>query len=305
MNPSSQKDWKDTALTQVLLGVVSDGSLKETLIFKGARILNLHLQTQRKSLDIDSSLRIDFQQSLPDRRDQADWFESKLKRTLENHFETQNPVRYTLKNIGVKNKPQREPHRHGWDGLVAEIQITDERFRNVRSLPTLKLEIAAPEDLGRNAICELSLDEVVIQAYSLHRIAGEKLRAFLTSLPTYRNKIGGERIARAKDLFDLVRILEHKPITDHLFWSNAENEFVLACESRFVDCAGLESFHENWGQTEQTYRNDPSLADVPWESAEAALGTIISFLSTQGVFPLIYPIPDVGQTPHTESPIKN
>ncbi len=156
---------------------------------------------------------------------------------LGNYFENQDPVRYTLSSINVRNKPPREPHRHGWDGLVAEIRVTDSRFHGTRSLPKLELDIAAPETLGKNAICNLTLDEAKIQAYSLHRIAGEKLRAFLTSLPTYRNKINSQnRPARAKDLFDLTRILEHKPITMQEFWREAEKEFIMACESRFVDC---------------------------------------------------------------------
>ena len=64
----------------------------------------------------------------------------------------------------------------------------------------------------------------------------------------------------------------------------------MACESRFVDCAGLNTFHDNWNQTEQTYRSDTSLADVPWETAEAALATIAGFLAERKVFPLDYPI---------------
>lgn len=293
MNQRDQKDWQDRALAEVLAGVASKDSLKKALIFKGARILNLHLKTQRQSLDIDTNLSVEFQQSMPGRQEQADWFESQLTRVLETHFESQNPVRYTLRSVKVTNKPQREPHHHGWDGLIAEIRITDNRHQSVRTLPALKLEIAAPEHLGMNAICELSLGEAVIQAYSLPRIAGEKLRAFLSSLPTYRNKIGSvERIARAKDLFDLARILEHRPIADQEFWINVEKEFVLACENRLVDCFGIQSFHENWEQTEQTYISDPSLNDVPWKAAETTLGTITSFLAAREVFPLVYPIPD-------------
>jgi len=292
MNQNAQKDWKDEVLAHVLKAVVSDASIRETLIFKGARILNLHLTTNRQSLDIDTNLTMEFQQRHPDRAEQASWFETRIAEALHAYFEDQNPVRYTVESVKVLNRPAQRPHAFGWDGLVAELKINDQRFQGIRGLPKLEIEIAAPEKLGRNAVCDLPLDGIEIRAYTLSRIAGEKLRAFLTSLPTYRTKFGGsERVARAKDLFDLARILDSTPLDDTPFWDEVALEFGLACESRYVDCSGLQSFQEDWEQTEQTYKSDGNLAAVEWEDAASALASIVGFLEGAEIFPVNNPVP--------------
>lgn len=56
------------------------------------------------------------------------------------------------------------------------------------------------------------VDGHVVMAYTLQRIAGEKLRAFLSSLPTYRRQVKtpGE-VVRVKDIYDLACILRVAP----------------------------------------------------------------------------------------------
>jgi hypothetical protein len=150
------------------------------------------------------------------------------------------------------------------DGFLAKFKIADQRFQGIKALPTLEMDLAAPEELGPETVCELKLDCTTIQAYTLHRIAGEKLRAFLESLPAYRDKMGDKhRNVRVKDLYDLAEILEAKPIQDIGFWLSAAHEFKLACASRFVDCSGPETFHENWELTQAAYKSDATLSAVP------------------------------------------
>jgi hypothetical protein len=123
--------------------------------------------------------------------------------------------------------------------------------------------------------------------YALHRIAGEKLRTYLTSLPAYRRKMkGGDREFRVKDLYDLARILRARPASDAIFWTEAGHEFHLACKSRMVDCRGLESFMENWPLARQRYETDRSLVHVPFDEAESALKSVVGLLDRQGLFPL-------------------
>lgn len=295
MKPDERNEWSDHCLQEILQAVGSDAELKDALVFKGARILNLHLGTHRQSLDIDSSLDVGFHDSMPDRDAQADWFREKLGQAVRSHFEGQDPVRYVLDGISVRKNPKGPPHPRGWNGLVAEMNISDGLLRNVRNLPSLELEIAAPELLGPGAVCELEIDGFSLHAYSLHRIAGEKLRAFLTSLPAYRRKMSSrERIHRAKDLHDIVRILRSEPITARPFWEQAAGEFMLACESRYVDCGGLATFQEDWDATRVTYLDDPSLARIPWEEVGEALTAVVGFIGDLGIFPLIHPLPDTS-----------
>jgi hypothetical protein len=289
MNPTQHIQWKDAMLAEILRAISSHAALKSALIFKGARILSLHLGTSRQSLDIDANLQMEFQRQNPDRDQQVDWFETQLSQALRNHFGNQEPVRYELLSVRVEKRPAQDKHPRGWDGFVAKFKIIDQQLRDTRGLPTLELDLAAPEILGPNAVCELELNGTSIQAYALHRIAGEKMRAFLSSLPAYRKKIGqSSRDVRAKDLHDLALILAAKPITDTSFWLSAAHEFQLACESRLVDCTGPETFYENWEITQAAYEADGTLRAVPWKVAEEALAEILDFFGPEQLFPMSF-----------------
>jgi len=291
MNPSQQNQWKDDLLREILRAISAHDPLADSLVFKGARILNLHLCSQRQSLDIDANLRVEFQREMQNRLQLSNWFETQLSMAIRNHFESQELVRYELESIKVSHNPPVFPHPRGWDGLVAKMRVTDQKLRGVRTLPTVELEIAAPEVLGSNALCELPLEGVKVHAYTLHRIAGEKLRAYLTSLPAYRSKIhSSTREVRAKDLHDLARILEARPIEDATFWLMAAHEFRLACESRYVDCDGPETFHQDWAATRAIYESEATLAEVSWFDAEQALDKILGLFSRNSVFPLSFPL---------------
>lgn len=294
MNPRQQQNWKDEVLQHILAGVASSPHLREALIFKGARILSFHLHTQRQSLDIDSTLTVEFQRSHQFIEEQAQWFQQEIHSSLSHYFEGQDPVRFSLEHTKVTpTPPPSHPHPRGWGMLVVRLSVKDALQAGVRTLPALEIEIAAPEDLGPSAVEEITLHGVPLRAYSLSRIAGEKLRAFLTSLPHYRHKMDSqERAVRAKDLFDLSCILAARPIADTTFWKTVATEFVLACQSRFVDCEGQRSFQENWPATRQAYENDATLRPVPWAEAEASLLLILQHFTETGVFPLRYPLPD-------------
>jgi len=285
--------WRNQLVGEVFKAMVAHESLKNALIFKGAWILNIHLGTERQSLDIDSNFLAEFVDKHPDLDGRKNWLERHIEPAVRNYFESQEPVRFQLQGVKVKKSPPREPHERGWDGLVAEIKVRDELHPSIPNFPNAEIEIAAPELLGANAVTSLELDGFTMRAYTLQRIAGEKLRAFLTSLPAYCKKMKrGTRAPRVKDLHDLARILEARPIENEDFWREASAEFILACKSRYVDCLGLETFHEAWEVTRQAYETDANLPSIPFHNAEAALQTAVAFIKKLGVFPLIFEVPE-------------
>lgn len=293
MNKVQSERWKNQLVGEVFKAMVAHEALKNALIFKGARILNIHLGTERQSLDIDSNFLAEFVNKHPDLDVRKSWLEKHIEPAVRNYFESQEPVRFQLQGIKVKKSPLREPHERGWDGLVAEIKVRDELHPNIPNFPNAEIEIAAPELLGTNAVTSIELAGFTMRAYTLQRIAGEKLRAFLTSLPAYSKKMKrGTRAPRVKDLHDLARILEARPIENENFWREASAEFILACKSRYVDCPGVETFHEAWEVTRQAYETDANLPSIPFDKAEVALKTAVTFFEKVEIFPLVFEVPE-------------
>lgn len=289
MNPESRDQWINEILHEVFLAMIAWEPLRHALIFKGARVLNLHLGDSRQSLDIDSNIAPEFGSAPRDLEAQESFLEQQMVLALRRHFERQNPVRYGLGKIKVDRKPPKG-HLRGWDAFLLRIEVKDHSKTGVMGLPMLEIDVAAPETLGPNAVETLTVQKIPARVYALHRIAGEKLRAYLTSLPAYRRKMqGGDREFRVKDLHDIARILRARPISDAKFWNDAGHEFQLACQSRLVDCRSLESFMENWSPARERYETDASLRNVPFDEAEHALKIVISLLEKQGIFPMEFP----------------
>ena len=290
MNPETQKHWIDEVLSEVFLAVIASEPLRNALIFKGARILNLYLGDGRESLDIDSNVAPELVASFPDLEAQARFLEQHLPPALRDYFEHQNPVRFELGGVKVDQRPPKG-HPRGWNAFLLRIEVRDNRWAGVKGLPPLEIDVAAPETLGPDAVEVRNVQGLSARVYALHRIAGEKLRAYLTSLPAYRRKMsGGERSSRVKDLHDLARILRARPISDLEFWAKAGREFKLACESRLVDCQGLESFMEDWALAHERYRADGILRAIPFAQAEQALRTVAGLLEEERIFPLNFPM---------------
>lgn len=293
MNPANQKRWKSEVLDETMRAFVADSDLRDKLVFKGARILNLRLGVElRQSLDIDTNLDFAFQHSHPDQQDRKAILESTIRAALSRHFNRQEPVRFAVEKVEATPKPAGR-HPFGWGGFLVKAQIRDGANADVRGLPAIEIDVAAFETLGPNAISKLEIEqELWVWAYTLERIAGEKLRAFLSSLPAYLKKLGRRPDAvRVKDLYDIVRIWKAKPITDTAFWTEAAHEFQLACASRFVDCTGAETFMENEQLTEGLFINDPTLPkDVSFDLVREVLAQILTLFKEKGWVPITYPI---------------
>jgi len=290
MNPGQRERWVTEVLREVMTALMHDEALRTALVFKGAWILNLHLGESRHSMDIDAVAEPCWVEEMGSLDREEEFLREHLPMAVRRHFERQNPVRFTLKDAKFERCPANQ-HPRGWDMLRVKLAISDNQLANPRSLPPAEIEVSAAECYGADAVEWRDFLGVPARVYALHRIAGEKLRAYLTSLPEYRAKMGGgTREVRVKDLHDIARILRYCPMEDVDFWGKAMREFQLACESRFVDCAGPETFKQDWAQVRVRYEQDQHLATVPFPEAEAALDKVLAAFSQMGAFPLAFPV---------------
>lgn len=286
MNISDSNAWTFNTISEILHALAKKKEIRETLIFKGAFILGRYFRTGRKSLDIDSNFTAEFVSCYPSRVRQISLIKEYIKTALSDHFEMQDPARYKLKNLNIVE----QPHPFGWGGLRVFISIDDYQKLGVRGLPNLVLDIAAPESLSPNSTSLLTFRGSKINAYSLERIAGEKARAYLSTLESYEKKIGQrKKPPRVRDLYDLARILGKKPIENKKFWDCAGREFKLACESRYVDCRGIKSFLENWTDTKKQYSISSIIPkDISADEAKSAIKEICQYWSKSGVTPFSF-----------------
>lgn len=293
MNEIQRDNWKFEVLNELLRALAGSPQLREILIFKGALILNLHLGTHRKSLDIDSNLDSTFTLQRTDREEQKDFLQEHVRRAITRYFETREPVRYQLMSLRIESSP-KEFHPRGWDTFVISVSLIDHVHSGIKRLPSLTIDVAAPETLSANSVTDMELDGVTIRAYTLERITGEKARAFLSTLPTYRSKAQKPgKAVRVKDLYDIASIARSKPLSDIPFWTTAGNEFRLACESRGVDCIGRDSFVEGWAETREHYLKEPIIPkDIPFIEVEGAIDSIIDFWKYIGIVPFTFLLPE-------------
>ena len=96
MNENNANQWKKEVLGHVFVALAAAQELKNLLIYKGALILNIHLGTERMSLDIDSNLAEDFIQAYPEILDQQEYLEDIIAKAISRYFNKQNPVRFEL-----------------------------------------------------------------------------------------------------------------------------------------------------------------------------------------------------------------
>lgn len=259
-------------------------------MFKGARVLNMRLAGGRQSLDLDSNLATQFVQQYPDREEQRDFLKREITQAVRRYFEAQDVVKFELTSVEFKKK-QRENHPMGWDAFDVKLKVNDLR-KHVPNLPAIEIDIAAPEELKPTSVSTIEIGGHHVHAYTLERIAGEKLRAFLSSLPAYRAKVEkpGEAV-RAKDLYDIGRIYRVNGLEPSNFWQSAGEEFRIACRSRYIDCLGLTTFQEQWEVTRKTYTEATIPKDIAFEEAEATLIAIVKFFETNEIVPFAFPLP--------------
>lgn len=295
MNPEEQSRWRSEVLDVVFEAMAASEALTSLLVYKGARVLNLRLQSSdRQSLDIDSNLVARAAEEL-DREEQMQLLEREIEAAVGTRFESETPVRYELEGIRVRPEPRLgQAHPLGWDAFRIRIQVRDLRRADVRGLPGIEIDVAAPEMLLEGSTEPLVIGGHEVIAHSLPRLAGEKLRAFLSTLPAYREKVRKRSDAvRVKDIYDIGRIAHEYPPGEEEFWRRAGAEFYVACESRFIDCEGVRTFEQHLDVTRQAYETSPTLPkDIDFEEAWPIVRTVVEQFETWGVVPFAFPLPE-------------
>jgi hypothetical protein len=293
MDPRQTDRWKSEVLDQVFVALAASEAITSALVFKGARILVKRLEsTYRQSTDIDSNLLEEFVEQNKQRQSQADYLEKHAAAAIKRYFESQEPVRYELTQVRAILKPPSE-HPQGWNAILLRVTVKDLTKPLVLGLPALTIDVAAPEELLDTSVAPLLVGENEVKAYTLERLTGEKLRAFLSSLPAYREKLNrpGDAI-RVKDIYDLAVVGKKHPLEQTEFWQQVGEEFKVACRSRFIDCQGIETFEAVLERTRTLYDLDPTLPkDVPFDEAWIFLREVVNFLQTKQVLPFNFPIP--------------
>jgi hypothetical protein len=167
-------------------------------------------------------------------------------------FGRRNPVRFELVHVKVELNP-KQGHPRGWTAFLVSISVRDLTKVGVRGLPSLTVDVAAPEVLETDSVAPLRVGTHEVSAYTLQRLAGETLRTF---------------------------------------WGAAGRGFRTASASRYVDCAGRLTFEEDLGVTRATYEADATIPkDISFETAWAVLRAIVQMMERLGVVPFDSPLP--------------
>jgi hypothetical protein len=293
MDEKTRNSWKNDLLDIIFDALAESEVLIDCIVFKGARILNKRLDSySRQSLDIDANMLAEFVQQYASYAELSSILEKEIEQVIKNHFEEQSPVTYELDKIKIIKKPHKD-HELGWNAFEVIISVQDLSRPSTRGLPNLKIDIAAPEVLGDDSISSLDIGGGTIKAYTLERIAGEKLRAFLSTLPAYREKVSKPgKAVRVKDIYDLARIIKQYPISNKDFWRKVGIEFRRACESRYIDCLGQSSFEEDILITEESYKSDTTLPDdISFEMAWGDLCEIVEYFNKEKIVPFSFSLP--------------
>jgi hypothetical protein len=291
---SREDKWKSETLDQVFNALALSAELSERLVYKGARVLRLLLnEVTRASLDIDASL-ANIAANVSVSEEDLEHLRALANTTITTYFESQEPVRFTLDRTAIANRRRSGDHPRGWNVYWLDLAVRDMTAGNtLGAIPALRIEIASPELLSEHSVSRIDLNGHQVNAVTLERMAGEKLRAFLSSLPAYRKKLGQKiHPPRVKDLYDLARILRKRPLEDEKFWRTSGGEFLLACQSRYIDCAGIQTFQEEWNNTQAAYTADPTIPDdVPCSEAASSLEQIVANMATMALFPFSFGLP--------------
>ena len=291
---SREDKWKSETLDHVFNALALSSELSERLIYKGARVLRLLLnEVTRASLDIDASF-ANIAANVSVGEGDLEHLRILASTAITTYFDSQEPVRFALSRTEIANRRKSGEHPRGWNVYWLDLEVRDLTARNSLGIPPiLRIDIASPELLSEHSTSPIALNGRQVNAITLERMAGEKLRAFLSSLPAYRNKLGLKtHPPRAKDLYDLARILRKQPLEDHRFWRISGDECFLACKSRFIDCIGIETFQEAWDATQAAYKADPTIPDdVPCTEAASSLEEIVASLTKMGRFPFTFELP--------------
>ena len=212
MHPQEAEDWKEEVLGEVFRSLAGHPPLHSMLVFKGARVLNERLhELGRRSLDIDSNLVQSFVDAVPEPALRQESLERELWTAMSRHFDAQSPRQVSVERIRIEPQPPAD-HPRGWDGYDVRISVSDLARRGVRGLPSLTLDIAAPEQLREDSIAPLTIGAATgpgVYAGTHRRREAACVSQQPAGIPGQDEQTGGN--CRAKDVFDLARIARVRP----------------------------------------------------------------------------------------------
>lgn len=277
MDPQARAAWQDEALDFVLIAIGAAAALRESLVFRGARILDHHLDGPRRpSLDLDAVL------SMPATSIDRTALEEDFLRALRDAAEAMEPVIYAPERVQIALSP-RLGNARGWDGLKVAITLRDLRRAGTLGIPVLTMDLAAPEQFGEGAVERRVLADGYVLVCSNHNLIAGKLRAFLESTAFHRTKLElPHRPLRVKDLVDLARVWDvycHEPDT---FWHTVAQHFATACACRLVECEGWRTFARLSEAAREAYEVEPMATasglsfEETWERLELLVGRIMA-----------------------------
>jgi predicted nucleotidyltransferase component of viral defense system len=199
---------------RILIAMVSDDQLMNTLVLKGGNALTLvHEVGKRASLDMDFSIATQF----PDLADAR----ARVFRGLRREFAV---AGYILIDEDFVPKPSQpgEDQPEWWGGYFVEFKLVEQEIydSHKHDVDALRRRAAVlgpgqrrkyTIDISKNEYCaskvRKTIDDYTIYVYSLEMIAIEKLRAICQQMPLYT--ITRSKTPRARDFYDIYEITRH------------------------------------------------------------------------------------------------
>lgn len=176
--------------------------------------------------------------------------------------------------------------------------VLEEQFLRALGVPTLTMDLAAPEQFGAGAVERREMGVGYVLVCSNHNLIAGKLRAFLESTALHRAKLTlPGRPLRVKDLVDLARAWDVYRDEPSAFWRAVAGHLEVGCRSRLVDCAGWTTFASLSDAAMQAYQADPATANSSYDFAEAwqRLESLVGRLAGLDLFPIIVPLPSTAK----------
>lgn len=191
----------DELRRQAITALFSDSVISKLVALKGGNALRLVYGQTRTSLDIDFSLRSDFDEVS---------FRLHLDSSLRNHFRA---LGYPVVSLKVQSRPQRGPNTFGY-GLelrLVEEHVYEKNKSDADKLRVLasgckyfvEIEFSKDEYLGSVRTVDWDIPVIV---YTHEAITIEKLRALCQQLPVYEHR--KKKTARARDFYDICAALD-------------------------------------------------------------------------------------------------
>lgn len=213
-----EKDILESIKKIVVISLVEDDFLLETLVLKGGNAINMiYNLSNRSSLDLDYSISKDFDEN------ELSFVKDKINALLTNNFKEVGYVLFDYK-FEIKPKTMSREIESFWGGYRIEFKLIgletygkkqndlDDLRRNAIQLS----DDGSPKyiiDISKFEFCvgkiKHEMEGLTLYAYSPEMIVIEKLRAICQQLPDYRKIAPITTKSRARDFFDITILIEH------------------------------------------------------------------------------------------------